>query len=46
MKIPELNQSTDSLAYVFKKTKMGEDNIEVAVEIKHFNHEHDLNAYE
>ncbi|XP_059438984.1 uncharacterized protein LOC132171629 [Corylus avellana] len=28
--------------YVVKKSKLGENKVEIAVEIKHFNHEHDL----
>jgi hypothetical protein len=28
--------------YVVKKSKLGEDKVEIAVEIKHFSHEHDL----
>jgi hypothetical protein len=41
---PVLDESIDSLPlpYVVKKSKLGEDNIEIAVEIKHFSHEHDL----
>jgi hypothetical protein len=37
-----LDESIDSLPYVVKKSKQGEDNIEIAVEIKHISHEHDL----
>jgi hypothetical protein len=40
---PGLDESIDSLTYVVKKSKMGDDNIEIAVEIKHFSHEHDMN---
>jgi len=32
----------DSLAYAVKKITMGEDKIEIAQEIKHFSHQHDL----
>jgi len=39
---PGLDESIDSLPYVVKKSKQGEDNIEIAVEIKHISHEHDL----
>jgi hypothetical protein len=38
----ELDESNDSLSYVVKKIKTGEDKIEIAEEIKHFCHEHDL----
>ncbi|XP_062170553.1 uncharacterized protein LOC133876292 [Alnus glutinosa] len=34
--------SIDPLPYVVEKSKLGEDNIEIAVEIKHISHEHDL----
>ncbi|XP_062144614.1 uncharacterized protein LOC133851987 isoform X2 [Alnus glutinosa] len=33
---------TDSLAYAVKKIMMGEDKIEIAQEIKHFSHQHNL----
>jgi hypothetical protein len=39
---PGLDESIDSLLYVVKKIKLGEDKVETAVEIKHFSHEHDL----
>jgi hypothetical protein len=39
---PGLDESIDSLLYVVKKSKLGEDKVEIAVEIKHFSHEHDL----
>jgi hypothetical protein len=39
-------ESTSTLkcedSYVVKKSKLGEDKVEIAVEIKHFCHEHDL----
>jgi hypothetical protein len=38
----ELDQSVDSEAYKVKKTNVGEDGIEIAIEIEHFSHEHDL----
>ncbi|XP_059435587.1 uncharacterized protein LOC132168611 [Corylus avellana] len=37
-----LVESIDSLLYAVKKSKMGEDKVEIAVEIKYFSHEHDL----
>jgi hypothetical protein len=37
-----LDGSIDPLPYVVKKSKLGEDNIEIAVEIKHISHKHDL----
>jgi hypothetical protein len=37
-----LDESIDSLLYVVNKSKLGEDKVEIAVEIKHFSHEHDL----
>jgi hypothetical protein len=37
--VPEFE---DSFPYVVLKSKVGEDKIEKAVEIKHFSHEHDL----
>ncbi|XP_059439545.1 uncharacterized protein LOC132172111 [Corylus avellana] len=37
-----LNESIDSLTYVVKKSKLGEDKVEIPVEIKHFSHDHDL----
>jgi hypothetical protein len=37
-----LDGSIDPLLFVVKKSKLGEDNIEIAVEIKHVSHEHDL----
>ncbi|XP_030971056.1 uncharacterized protein LOC115991469 isoform X2 [Quercus lobata] len=38
----ELNQSVDSAAYEVKNIKVREDGTEIAIEIKHFSHEHDL----
>ena len=38
----EINESTDMVAYKVKTTNMGEDGIEIATEIEHFSHEHDL----
>ena len=38
----ELDEFTEESSYIVKKTKVGEDNIEIPVEIKHFSHEHDL----
>jgi hypothetical protein len=32
----------DELCYIVKKTKVGEDKVEIPIEIKHFTHEHDL----
>jgi hypothetical protein len=37
-----LDESIDSLLYVVNKSKLGEDKVEIAVEVKHFSHEHDL----
>ena len=39
---PEFDKSVDLVAYDVKKKIMGEDGIEIAIEIKHFSHEHDL----
>jgi hypothetical protein len=39
---PGLDESIDSLLYVVKKSKLGEDKVEIAVKIKHFCHQHDL----
>ncbi|XP_030946015.1 uncharacterized protein LOC115970535 [Quercus lobata] len=39
---PELHQSFDSEICKVKKTTVGEDGTEIATEIKHFSHEHDL----
>jgi hypothetical protein len=39
---PEFDESVDLVAYDVKKKIMGEDGIEIAIEIKHFSHEHDL----
>jgi hypothetical protein len=36
------DESIDSFPYVVLKSKVGEDKIEKAVEIKHFSHQHDL----
>ncbi|XP_059439995.1 uncharacterized protein LOC132172501 [Corylus avellana] len=41
-KDPGFDESIDSLTYVVKKSKLGDDKVEIAVEIKHFSHEHDL----
>ncbi|XP_050287809.1 uncharacterized protein LOC126726576, partial [Quercus robur] len=38
----ELDQSVDSAAYEVKNIKVREDRTEIAIEIKHFSHEHDL----
>jgi hypothetical protein len=38
----ELDESIDSLPYVVKKMKIGEDKIEIPEEINHFSHQHDL----
>jgi hypothetical protein len=38
----KLDESMDSLAYVVKKMKIGEDKIEIDEEIIHFSHQHDL----
>ncbi|KAF3943194.1 hypothetical protein CMV_030223 [Castanea mollissima] len=38
----ELHQSFDSKICKVKKTTVGEDGTEIAIEIKHFSHEHDL----
>ena len=38
----EFDESVDSIAYDVKKKIMGEGGIEIAIEIKHFSHEHDL----
>jgi hypothetical protein len=32
----------DELCYIVKKTKVGEDKVEIPIEIKHFTHKHDL----
>jgi hypothetical protein len=32
----------DELCYIVKKTEVGEDKVEIPIEIKHFTHEHDL----
>jgi hypothetical protein len=37
-----LDETIDSFPYVVLKSKVGEDKMEKAVEIKHFSHEHDL----
>ncbi|XP_041020065.1 uncharacterized protein LOC121261663 isoform X2 [Juglans microcarpa x Juglans regia] len=37
-----IDESTDMFPYVVKKFKPGVDGIEIAAEIKHFSHEHDL----
>ncbi|XP_035551490.1 uncharacterized protein LOC118349848 [Juglans regia] len=37
-----LDESIDSLAFVVKKIKLGVEGSEIAEEIKHFSHEHDL----
>ena len=41
---PELDQSVESTTYEIKKIKnnVGENGIEIATEIEHFSHEHDL----
>ncbi|KAK7828094.1 hypothetical protein CFP56_030534 [Quercus suber] len=39
---PELHQSFDTEICKVKKTTMGEDGTQIATEIKHFSHEHDL----
>ncbi|XP_059436031.1 protein VACUOLELESS GAMETOPHYTES-like [Corylus avellana] len=36
------DESIDSLAYLVKKMKIGKDKIEIAEEINHFSHQHDL----
>ena len=36
-----LDEFTKELSYIVKRTE-GEDKIEMAIEIKHFSHEHDL----
>ena len=38
----ELDGSINSKTYMVKKINVGEDGIEIAIEIKHFSHEHDL----
>ena len=38
----ELNQHDYSTIYKVKKTNVGEDGIEIATEIEHFGHQHDL----
>ncbi|XP_059436024.1 uncharacterized protein LOC132168944 [Corylus avellana] len=43
---PELDESIDSLAYVVSKIKIGGNNIEIAEEIKHLSHVHDLKLTE
>ncbi|KAK7837405.1 hypothetical protein CFP56_021290 [Quercus suber] len=40
--VPELDESADSVTYKVSKFNMGEDETQVAIEIKHFSHEHDL----
>jgi hypothetical protein len=42
----KLDESIDSLAYVVKKMKIGEAKIEIAEEINHFSHQHDLKLTE
>ncbi|XP_059436029.1 uncharacterized protein LOC132168948 [Corylus avellana] len=42
----ELDESIDSLPYAVKKMKIGEDKIEIPVEIEHFSHQHDLKLTE
>ncbi len=39
---PGLDQSVDSSTYKVKKTNVGKDGIEIATEIEHFSHEHEL----
>ena len=39
---PKLDQSVDSSTYKVKKTNVGKDGIEIATEIEHFSHEHEL----
>ena len=42
----ELDQSVESVAaYKVKNIKVGEDGTEIATEIEHFSHEHDLKAH-
>jgi hypothetical protein len=38
----EVDEPIDSLAYVVKKMKIGEDKIEIPEQIKHSSHQHDL----
>ena len=38
----KLNESIDLIAYKVKKINIREDGTEIATEIKHFSHEHDL----
>ena len=38
----ELDESNDLATYIVKKINVGEDGIEIAKEIKHFSHEHNL----
>ena len=38
----ELDESVDLATYKVKKINVGKDGTEIATEIKHFNHEHDL----
>ena len=38
----ELDGSVDSTSYIVKNMNVGEDGIQIATEIKHFSHEHDL----
>ncbi|XP_050274194.1 uncharacterized protein LOC126717062 [Quercus robur] len=40
--VPELDESVDSITYKVNKFNMGEDGTQIAIEIKHFSHEHDL----
>ncbi|KAL0005900.1 hypothetical protein SO802_013461 [Lithocarpus litseifolius] len=40
--VPELDESVDSVTYKVNKFNMGEDETQIAIEIKHFSHEHDL----
>uniref|UniRef100_A0A2N9I7B7 Phorbol-ester/DAG-type domain-containing protein n=1 Tax=Fagus sylvatica TaxID=28930 RepID=A0A2N9I7B7_FAGSY len=36
------DEFTNEFCYIVKKTKVGEDKVEIPIEIKHFAHEHDL----
>ena len=38
----KLGEFADSSAYKVKKTNVGKDGTEIATEIEHFSHEHDL----
>ena len=40
--VPELDESVDLVTYKVNKFNMGEDETQIAIEIKHFSHEHDL----